>query len=551
MRITIAQLNPTVGDLAGNTARALEVLEQAAHDKADLVVFSELYLVGYPPRDLLNRCWFVDRIQGSLDQLIRASRLHPQTGILVGVPLQTGKQTGPGLYNGALLIHNGEIIGEAHKCLLPTYDVFDEDRYFERCDAQQPIEFKGERLGITICEDAWNDPELWPRQRMYDFDPVEHLAQQGATILINISASPFSVGKEDVRYWLISRHAQRHNLPFIYANQVGGNDELIFDGRSFAFDAEGNPTAVFPAFEEYIGTVDTAEPGKASLYHPQEQIASVHDALVVGIRDYLRKCGFTKCVIGLSGGIDSAVTCALAAEALGTPNVLGMGMPSSYSSTGSIDDAQALAHNLGIRFELVPIKDIVTGYMGTLERLFEGTPPGVAEENVQSRIRGNLLMAMSNKYGSLVLTTGNKSEVAVGYCTLYGDMSGGLSVLSDVPKTMVYELARYINREREVIPESSITKPPSAELRPNQTDQDTLPPYDILDQIIQLYVEEDLCASEIVERGFAQETVKWVLTTIDRNEYKRRQAAPGLKVTSKAFGVGRRMPVAAKIDVGL
>jgi NAD+ synthetase len=280
-------------------------------------------------------------------------------------------------------------------------------------------------------------------------------------------------------------------------------------------------------------------------------VYSFHDALVTGIRDYLRKCGFSKCVIGLSGGIDSAVTCALAAEAQGTPNVLGMGMPSSYSSTGSIDDAAALAHNLGIRFELVPIKDIVTGYMGTLEGLFEGTPPGVAEENVQSRIRGNLLMAMSNKYGSLVLTTGNKSEIAVGYCTLYGDMSGGLSVLSDVPKTMVYELARYINREREIIPESSITKAPSAELRPNQTDQDTLPPYDILDQIIHLYVEEDLCASEIVERGFARETVKWVLTTIDRNEYKRRQAAPGLKVTSKAFGVGRRMPVAAKIDVGL
>jgi NAD+ synthase (glutamine-hydrolysing) len=551
MRITIAQLNPVVGDISGNTARALEVFEQAAHDKSDLVVFTELYLIGYPPRDLLNRCWVLDRLQTAVEELVQASRLHPETGILVGLPLRTGKQTGPGLYNGALLIHNGDVIGEAHKCLLPTYDVFDEDRYFERCDAQRPIEFKGERLGISICEDAWNDPELWPRQRMYGFDPVEHLAQQGATILLNISASPYSVGKEEVRYRLISRHAGRHKLPFIYANQFGGNDELLFDGRSFAFDAEGNPIAVFPAFAEHVGTVDTAEPGRPEMYHPQEKIATVHDALVTGIRDYLRKCGFSKCVIGLSGGIDSAVTCALAAEALGTPNVLGMGMPSSYSSTGSIDDAAALAHNLGIRFELVPIKDIVTGYMGTLEGLFEGTPPGVAEENVQSRIRGNLLMAMSNKYGSLVLTTGNKSEIAVGYCTLYGDMSGGLSVLSDVPKTMVYELARYINREREIIPESSITKAPSAELRPNQTDQDTLPPYDILDQIIHLYVEEDLCASEIVERGFARETVKWVLTTIDRNEYKRRQAAPGLKVTSKAFGVGRRMPVAAKIDVGL
>ena len=551
MKITIAQLNPTVGDVAGNVARARAVFEQAAHDRADLVVFTELYLAGYPPRDLLNRCWFIDEVHASVEALVEASRLHPETGLLVGLPLQTGKHIGRGLYNGALLIHNGKIIGEARKSLLPTYDVFDEDRYFDRANGNEPIEFKGEKLGITICEDAWNDPELWPRQRMYDFDPVETIVKKGATILLNISASPFNVGKEQVRYRLISRHAARHQVPFVYANQVGGNDELIFDGRSFAFDAAGKPLAVFPSFSEHVGTVDTSQAGSPDLFCPQTHIASVHDALVLGICDYLRKCGFGKCVVGLSGGIDSAVTCCLAAEALGTPNVLTLGMPSHYSSTGSVEDARLLAHNLGLQFEIVPIKNIVDGYMGTLHNLFEGTPPGVAEENIQSRIRGNLLMAMSNKYGSLVLTTGNKSEIAVGYCTLYGDMSGGLSVLSDVPKTMVYELAHYINREREIIPQSSITKPPSAELRPNQTDQDTLPEYEILDQILQLYVEEDLCPAEIVERGFAAETVKWVITTIDRNEYKRRQAAPGLKVTSKAFGVGRRMPVAAKMGLGL
>lgn len=551
MRITMAQLNPTVGDVTGNVTRAREVFEQAARDQADLVVFSELYLVGYPPRDLLNRSWFISQLEEALEVLLTASRQYPATGLLIGAPRPTGKQTGRGLHNAALLISNGEVIGEARKSLLPSYDVFDEDRYFDRTNGNAPIAFKGEKLGLTICEDAWNDPELWPRQRMYDFDPVEALARQGATVLINISASPFSMGKEQVRYRLISRHAQRHGLPFVYANQVGGNDELLFDGRSLAFDAQGRPTAVFPAFSEHVETVDTAAAGQAGLYQPQDPIASVHDALVLGVRDYLRKCGFSRCVIGLSGGIDSAVTCCLATEALGAPNVLGITMPSHYSSGGSVEDSRLLARNLGIQLEVVPIRAIFDGYVGTLNELFEGTPPGVAEENIQSRIRGNLLMAMSNKYGSLVLTTGNKSEIAVGYCTLYGDMSGGLSVLSDVPKTMVYQLAEYINRDQEVIPQASITKAPSAELRPNQTDQDTLPPYDILDQIIQLYVEEELCPADIVRQGLDPATVKWVVRTIDRNEYKRRQAAPGLKVTSKAFGVGRRMPVAARLDLGL
>lgn len=548
MKITIAQLNPIVGDIAGNIEKAKAALEQAGHDGSDLLVLTELFVIGYPPRDLLNRCWFIERVAEALETLVEASRLHPGIGILVGVPLQTGKKIGRGLYNGAVFIHNGEVLGTARKSLLPTYDVFDEDRYFDRANGNEPIEFKGEKIGISICEDAWNDPELWPRQRMYDFDPIEALVKKGATLLLNISASPFSMGKEEVRARLIGKHAQKHGVPFVYANQVGGNDELVFDGRSLVFDAKGKPLAVFPSFEEHVATVDTAAGGSKTLYHPQEQIASVHDALVLGVRDYLRKCGFSKAVIGLSGGIDSAVTACIAAEALGAANVLGMGMPSRYSSSGSIDDARALAENLQIRFEVVPIKPAFDAYIEILHGLFEGTPPGVAEENIQSRIRGNLLMAMSNKYGSLVLTTGNKSEIAVGYCTLYGDMSGGLSVLSDVPKTMVYELAEHINRKREIIPQSSITKAPSAELRPDQTDQDTLPPYDILDQIIELYVEQDECAAAIIERGFDPQTVKWVITTIDRNEYKRRQAAPGLKVTSKAFGVGRRMPVAARIE---
>ncbi len=548
MRITLAQLNPIVGDIGGNLSRAVETLAQAARERADLVVFPELFLIGYPPRDLLGRCWIIDRIEAALGELARAALAYPELGIIVGAPLPTGRETGHGLYNSAVLIHDGQILGQANKSLLPTYDVFDEDRYFDRHNGATPLEFRGEKLGIHICEDAWNDPELWPRQRMYDHDPVEELAAAGATVLINISASPYSKGKEQVRHRLISRHAQRHGLPFVYANQVGGNDELIFDGRSFVFDAQGQPLAVLPSFAESVTTVDLAT-ARPVPYAPQPEIASVHDALVLGVRDYLRKCGFSRAIIGLSGGIDSAVTACLATAALGPDNVRALAMPSQYSSTGSVSDAEALARNLGIELEIVPIRPIFEAYLATLQELFAGTPAGLAEENVQARIRGNLLMAMSNKYGSLVITTGNKSELAVGYCTLYGDMSGGLAAISDVPKMMVYELARYINREREIIPLASITKPPSAELKPDQRDQDTLPPYEILDQIIELYVEEDCCAADIVAQGFEEEVVRWVLRTIDRNEYKRRQAAPGLKVTSKAFGVGRRMPVAAKIEL--
>lgn len=548
MRVTVAQLNTTVGDVGGNLARAHHVMAQAAAAGSDLVVFTELFISGYPPRDLLNRCRFIERVEAGAQELMEASRQYPDLGLLVGLPTATGLTHGRGLRNSAYLVCNGELLGVQHKSLLPTYDVFDEDRYFDPACERVPIPFKGERLGISICEDAWNDRELWPHQRMYDCDPIAELAAGGATLLVNLSASPYSVGKEEKRYRLISRHAARHGLPFLYVNQVGGNDELIFDGRSLCLDARGAPVAVLPGFAEAVVTVDTAASGDPGAYAPQEPIASVHDALVLGLRDYMRKCGFSTAVIGLSGGIDSSVVCCLAAAALGPENVMGMSMPSMYSSSGSVDDPRALAANLGIEFHVVPIADIHGAYVEALQQLFAGTRPGVAEENIQARIRGNLWMAVSNKRGSLALSCGNKSELAVGYCTLYGDMSGGLSVISDVPKTMVYELARYINREREVIPANCLTKAPSAELRPNQTDQDTLPPYEVLDGILHLYVEEELCAEDIVARGFDEAVVRWVTRTIDRNEYKRRQAAPGLRVTSKAFGVGRRMPVAARFE---
>lgn len=548
MRVTVAQLNTTVGDISGNLSRAHQVIAEAAEAGSDLVIFTELFLSGYPPRDLLNRCRFIARVQAAAQELLESSRRYPDLGLLVGLPTTTGRTHGRGLQNSAYLMANGEIIGVQHKSLLPTYDVFDEDRYFDPARERRPIPFKGERLGVSICEDAWNDPELWPSQRMYDCDPIAELAAGGATLLVNLSASPYSVGKEQTRFRLISRHAARHGLPFVYVNQVGGNDELIFDGRSLCVDARGEPIIVLPGFEEAVVTVDTAAPGQPGGYTPLEPIASVHDALVLGLRDYMRKCGFRTAVVGLSGGIDSSVVCCLAVAALGPENVMGMSMPSIYSSAGSVDDPRALAANLGIEFHVVPIADIHEAYLKALQGLFAGTEPGVAEENIQARIRGNLWMAVSNKRGSLALSCGNKSELAVGYCTLYGDMSGGLSVIADVPKTMVYELARYINRKGEVIPASCLTKAPSAELRPNQTDQDTLPPYEILDGILQLYVEEELCPEDIVARGFDEDVVRWVTRTIDRNEYKRRQAAPGLRVTSKAFGVGRRMPVAAKFD---
>ncbi len=547
MKITIAQMNPVVGDIEGNIAKLMNVLSESSRDLSDLLITPELFVTGYPPWDLLERAWFIEKTLRAVQELVRISADYPGTGILCGVPVPADKgDIGKGLYNSAALIYQGKLLFNQHKSLLPTYDVFDERRFFEPAPNVDVVSFKGETLGITICEDAWNDPELWPRGRIYDFDPVQILADKGATLLVNISASPFYVGKEEVRYRLICSHARKHKIPFAFINQVGGNDELIFDGRSMYIDKAGNPAVINPPFREEIRTVDISSPGNPEIFMPQDKVESVYEALALGIRDYIRKTGFSKVVIGLSGGIDSAVTCCLAGEALGSENVLGISMPSPYSSRGSVDDSRLLAQNLGIEFKVININVIYSSYLLTLKEHFEGREEDVTEENIQARVRGNILMAFSNKFGHLVLSTGNKSELAVGYCTLYGDMSGGLSVLADVPKTLVYDLAGYINRKAEIIPCAIIQKPPSAELKPDQLDQDTLPPYEILDRILSCYVEEGYSQEEIINLKFDPETVRWVTRAVDRNEYKRKQAAPGLKVTTKAFGVGRRMPIAAR-----
>ncbi len=547
MKITLAQLNPVVGDVRGNLAKVVATLE-LEHQTSDLVVFSELFMVGYPPRDLLEKPALIRQVQEALEHLVALSARYPGTGILVGAPQPTGRDTGKGLCNCAVLIHQGQVRLRQAKSLLPTYDVFDETRHFDPAGQVEVVPFKDQILGISICEDAWYDPELWFR-RLYPLDPIQVQARQGATVLINISASPFQVGKEEVRHRLLQPHARKYGIPLVYVNQVGGNDELIFDGRSLALDPAGEAIAVLPGFREAVATVDLTQPGVPGLYLPQEKIATVHEALVLGLRDYLGKCGFKQAVVGLSGGIDSAVTCCLAEKALGRENVLGVLMPSPYTSRDSIEDSLILARNLGVETRLIPITPIYQSYREALEGPLQLGEIGVTLENIQARIRGNILMAISNQEGHMVLSTGNKSELAVGYCTLYGDMSGGLGVLADVPKTMVYELAEYLNRDREIIPGQIIRKAPSAELRPDQKDQDTLPPYDILDRIMNYYLTEGCAYGDIVKLGFDPETVQWVIRTIDRNEYKRRQAAPGLKITSKAFGMGRRIPIAATFEL--
>jgi NAD+ synthase (glutamine-hydrolysing) len=548
VKIVLAQLNPVVGDLDGNVGRVRETLAKTVPDRPDLVVFPELFLVGYPPRDLLSRAWFVEKAEAALARVVELSREYPETGLVVGAVVRNRGATGRGLDNAAVLVCGGRELARQAKTLLPTYDVFDEARYFDPATGTRPVPFKGEKLGLTVCEDAWNVPEMLGR-RTYDQDPIADLARQGATLLINISASPFTVGKEELRFRLLSEHCRRHRLPLVFTNQVGANDELVFDGRSLAFDSSGRLQKAWPSFAESAAMVDSSQPGAPEEFAPQERIASVHDALVLGIRDYVRKCGFRRVVLGLSGGIDSAVVGSLAVAALGKDNVLGVTLPSEFSSPGSISDSMTLARNLGIRLAQIPITPVYHQYLAALKQEFAGLEPGVAEENIQARVRGNILMALANKLGHLLLSTGNKSELAVGYCTMYGDMSGGLCVLADVPKTMVYELARYINREREVIPQASIDKPPSAELRPNQTDQDTLPPYEVLDAIIEQYVDKGRSPEEIVAAGFASETVHWVVRAVNSSEYKRWQAAPGIKVTSKAFGMGWRMPIAARYPV--
>ncbi|MFH1865382.1 MAG: NAD+ synthase, partial [Candidatus Eisenbacteria bacterium] len=535
-----------VGDFEGNLGKIKKTLALVRGKRPDLVVFPEMFLTGYPPQDLLEKEWFVDRAESALSALARLSEAHAETGILTGTISRSERTPGKGLHNSAVLLKAGATLFRQHKMLLPTYDVFDEARYFDRADAVRLVEFAGERLGVSICEDAWTDPGLW-RRPVYDVDPVADAAALGATLLINLSASPFSVGKDVVRHRLFSNHARKHGVPFILVNQVGGNDELVFDGHSMMVGADGALVEYLPGFEEGVRVVDTASTSGTE-FVAENPVAAVHDALVLGLRDYAAKCGFESVAVGLSGGIDSAVVCALAARALGPENVVGVTMPSAYSSAGSVNDSVALARNLGVRFETVPISDVHDAYLDTLGRIFPVSEVDVTVENVQARIRGNILMALSNREGHLVLSTGNKSELAVGYCTLYGDMSGGLAVISDVPKTMVYELARYVNRERELIPNATIEKPPSAELRPDQRDQDTLPPYETLDRILAMYVDHGMSPADIVAEELDTETVRWVIRAVNGNEYKRRQAAPGLKVTSKAFGSGRRMPIAARYE---
>ncbi|MBW1982146.1 MAG: NAD+ synthase [Deltaproteobacteria bacterium] len=547
MKVALAQLNPIIGDIEGNLARIVEVLQECGKYRPDLVVFTELFLVGYPPRDLLENHSFIGKTREALDRLREWSRKWPATGILLGTPWPSEVAVGKGLHNSALLLYQGRIVFCQHKALLPTYDVFDEARYFDASRESEVISFKDETLGISICEDAWNDPVLWKRCP-YDYDPITALADKGATIIVNIAASPFHRGKETIRYEIARSHACRHGIPFVFVNQVGANDELIFDGRSLCVDGAGRVIAVLPSFEEKVEIVSLEPAESAGRYQPEEEIATVYKALVLGICDYMRKCGFRKAILGLSGGIDSAVTCCLATEALGRENVIAVSMPGPYSSRGSMVDAAKLARNLGIALKTVPITSIYQAYLASLQEHFQEKEADITEENIQARIRGNVLMALSNKFGYLVLSTGNKSELAVGYCTLYGDMSGGLSVISDVPKTMVYELAAFINRHSEVIPEEILRKPPSAELRQDQTDQDTLPPYDLLDAVLHYYVDEGYSLEEIVALNFDRETVHWIIRSVDRNEYKRRQSPPGLKVTSKAFGMGRRMPIAARFN---
>jgi NAD+ synthase/NAD+ synthase (glutamine-hydrolysing) len=546
VKIALLQLNPTVGDIDGNARIIQHAVREAADCGADLAVTPELALVGYLPRDLLLSSDFAARSWRALHDL--AASLDGMPPTLVGLPEPNPSDEGRPLFNAAALLREGRIEHRFRKALLPTYDVFDEDRYFEPFHGAQTVDLAGVRIGVSICEDIWNDRDFWKRRR-YHHDPVEELVRAGSQIIVNLSASPFSVGKHQRREAMLGSMARKYGVPLVYVNQFGGNDDLIFDGRSCGFDASGACVARGRSFDGdiVICDLDGGEPVPAAA--DLEPESEIWRALVLGTRDYARKCGFSRVVLGLSGGIDSALVAAIATEALGAANVLGVLMPSPYSSAGSVDDAKALAANLGIETLTLPIIDAMGAMDRTLAEAFAGTAPGVAEENIQARIRGNLLMALSNKRGALLLTTGNKSELAVGYCTLYGDMSGGLGVIADVPKTMVYRVSRWLNTTKgcPAIPERSITKPPSAELRPDQTDQDSLPPYDVLDDILQRHIEQHQPAADIVAAGFDAAVVRRVLTLVRGAEFKRKQAAPGLKVTDRAFGTGWRMPIAARV----
>ncbi|HLJ16430.1 MAG TPA: NAD+ synthase [Bryobacteraceae bacterium] len=546
MRIALAQINSTVGDLSGNARRMIDFCHRAAERSAELVVFPELSLTGYPPRDLVEKPSFLERTASELH------RLSEQTAglslsLICGYVSPTLSSTGKRVFNSAAVIEGGEVVFRQNKMLLPTYDVFDEARYFQPADRELPFVLRGTPAALTICEDAWNDKQFWER-RLYVRDPVEELAQTGAHLLISINASPYHLGKRELRREIFKAAATRYQIPVIYVNQVGGNDQLVFDGSSFAMNAEGELIASAASFEEDLILVDTCAGTGDQHENYADECEAVYQALVLGTRDYIHKCGFSHVLLGLSGGIDSSLTAVIAVDAVGQENVLGVAMPGPYSSEHSLSDARSLAENLSIRFEVAPISSAYEAMCKTLGPIFCSAPLDVTEENLQSRLRGVTLMALSNKWGALVLTTGNKSELAVGYCTLYGDMCGGLAVISDVPKTLVYTLARVANqRHIGAIPESVFEKPPSAELRPNQKDTDSLPEYDVLDQILKEYIEDYRRPREIAEQlHLPLELVRDIVNKVDRNEYKRQQAAPGLKVTSKAFGMGRRFPIAQR-----
>ncbi|HEX3584600.1 MAG TPA: NAD+ synthase [Candidatus Angelobacter sp.] len=546
MKIALGQINPTIGDFSGNSKKIIESARQALDRGAQMVLFPELAVCGYPPRDLLEKPAFVERSQQVVNEIARAV---PQITVICGFVSPAKVETGKSVMNSAAVLREGSVQFVQSKMLLPTYDVFDESRYFDPAESQKLLPFCGKEFALTICEDAWNDKHFWHR-RLYRVDPVDELLRAGGNMVLNISASPFHLGKRELRRQMLETVARDNNVPVLFVNQVGGNDSLIFDGSSMVIAPDGHIVAQGKSFAEDLVLFDSETMQGDMHEQVLPGVPSAYAALVLGTRDYVRKCGFSKVVIGLSGGIDSALTAAIAVDALGKENVTGIAMPSQYSSDHSIKDARELACKLGIRFEVVPIGPIFDGYRKALSPIFAGMPENVAEENIQSRIRGNILMAFSNKFGELVLTTGNKSEVGVGYCTLYGDMVGGLGVISDVPKTMVYNLSRYVNSLKPVIPQSTIDKPPSAELRPGQQDSDTLPPYEVLDNILEDYVEDYRTAEQIAaDRGYDVRLVRDVVRMIERSEYKRQQAAPGLKITPKAFGFGRRFPIAQKSEV--
>jgi len=543
VKIALGQINPTVGDFSGNAAKIIDFSRRARAAEAGLVVFPELSVCGYPPRDLVERSSFVARNQETVERIAAETR---GIAVICGLVTPARSDTGKSVMNSAAWLLEGKVAFVQSKMLLPTYDVFDEMRNFAPAKSQELFSFCGKRMALTICEDAWNDKQFWSR-RMYASDPVASLMQAGGNFLLNISGSPFWIGKRELRRDMLASIARQHKVPVAFVNQVGGNDSLVFDGSSLVLNPEGQVVAQGRSFEEDLIYFDSSSLSGEMHDQIAGDDASVYTALVLGTRDYMRKCGFRQAIVGLSGGIDSALTAVIAADAVGPENVIGVGMPGPYSSRGSIEDARALAQNLGIRFELLSINPAYEAYRQTLQGIFAGQKEDVTEENIQSRARGTLLMALSNKLGAIVLSTGNKSELGVGYCTLYGDMVGGLAVISDVPKTLVYRLSRYVNSRRPVIPQATLEKPPSAELRPDQKDSDSLPPYEILDAVLEDYVEDSHSAERIAaDRGFDIETVRRVIRMVDRAEYKRQQAAPGLKISPKAFGYGRRVPIATK-----